>query len=148
IALAWTDNAVDETEFRIERRIGAGTYTQIATAAANATAYVDDTLSAETTATYRVRARNTAGLSPFSNEATATTFSGIPLPPSMTRARGTGPNSLLVTWKDLSSNEAEFVVEIRELASAGGTPRRWTYEDGPWQEVATTAANVTSAELL
>src|SRR5207249_7060105 len=43
IIIAWTDNSNNETDFKIQRKQGAtGTYTQIATTAANATTY-DDT---------------------------------------------------------------------------------------------------------
>src|SRR6185436_13852897 len=77
INLTWTDNATNETQFKIERKTGAGgTYAQIATPNANSTSYSDMTVSANTTYYYRVRANNAAGDSPFSNEANATTPSG------------------------------------------------------------------------
>src|SRR6185369_8968497 len=75
INLAWTDNANNETGFKIERKTGAGgTYSQIATVGANITTYNNNTgLSASTTYYYRVRANNAAGDSAYSNEANATT---------------------------------------------------------------------------
>jgi hypothetical protein len=74
INLTWTDNSTNETQFKIERKTGAGgTYSQIATPNANSTSYSDITVSANTTYYYRVRANNSAGDSPFSNEANATT---------------------------------------------------------------------------
>jgi hypothetical protein len=78
INLAWTDNAPNETGFKIERKTGAGgTYAQIATVGANVTTYQNTGLSASTTYYYRVRATNAAGDSAYSNEAGATT----PQPP-------------------------------------------------------------------
>ncbi len=77
INLAWTDNASDETGFKIERKTGVGgTYAQIGTAGANATTFPDSGLAASTTYYYRVRANNAFGDSGYSNEANATTQTG------------------------------------------------------------------------
>jgi len=76
INLAWTDASADETGFQVERKTGAGgTYAQIGTAPADATAYNDTGLAEGTTYVYRVRAVNGAGNSAYSNEAAATTTS-------------------------------------------------------------------------
>jgi hypothetical protein len=59
IDLTWTDHGTNETGFKIERRTGnVGTYTQIGTAATNATSYSDTGLEAATTYHYRVRSTN------------------------------------------------------------------------------------------
>lgn len=73
INLTWTDNAADETGFKIERRLGVGgTFAQIATVGANVVAYSDTTASEATTYVYRVRATNALGDSVYSNETTVT----------------------------------------------------------------------------
>jgi hypothetical protein len=75
INLAWLDNSVNETSFRIERRTGADSiYAFIGTAGQNATSFSDSGLSANKTYFYRVRATNTTNVSVYSNEASATTF--------------------------------------------------------------------------
>jgi len=76
INLTWTDNAGNETGFKIERCKGSTctNFTQIATVAANATSYSNTKLSASTTYRYRVRAYNAAGNSAYSNLASATTL--------------------------------------------------------------------------
>ena len=75
ITLDSTDNSADETGFKIERSPDGSTdWTQIATAAANATSYADTGRSAVTTYFYRVRANNAVGDSAFTNTASATTF--------------------------------------------------------------------------
>ncbi|MGB9082143.1 MAG: carboxypeptidase regulatory-like domain-containing protein, partial [Desulfuromonadaceae bacterium] len=53
ITLAWTDNAGNETGYKIERSVSGGPYVQIDTVAANVTIYNDTALSASTTYSYR-----------------------------------------------------------------------------------------------
>ena len=68
IGLSWTDNASNETGFRIERSWNGSTdWKQIATVAANVTAYTHSRQPAATTFHYRVRATNAAGSSAYSN---------------------------------------------------------------------------------
>lgn len=78
INLTWTDNATNETGFKVERKSGInGTYAQIGMAAANAVSYSDNGLSASTTYYYRVRSTNSAGDSTaYSNESSTTTLAG------------------------------------------------------------------------
>ena len=76
INLTWQDNSTNETGFRIERAASSGgPWTQIATAAANATSYSNTSLNPSTTYYYRVCAYNTAGNSTYLNTASATTLS-------------------------------------------------------------------------
>ncbi len=81
INLSWTDNAGNETGFKIERKTTGGTYAQIGTAGANVTNFSNTGLSPLTQYFYRVRANNTGGNSPYSNEANATTFPNPPPAP-------------------------------------------------------------------
>lgn len=74
VDLTWNDNSTDETGFRIERKTGAGSWSEIATVGAGAETYSDTTVSAANVYTYRVRSYNAVGNSPYSNEATAPTW--------------------------------------------------------------------------
>jgi hypothetical protein len=75
INLSWTDNASNETAYKVERATASGgPWTEIvANLAANTTSYSATGLSAATTYYFRVRASNTNGNSAYSNTANATT---------------------------------------------------------------------------
>lgn len=74
IDLSWTDNSGNETGFKIEKKTGVGgAYSQIGTAAANATAYSDTSLLPGTTYYYQVRAYDVFSDSAYSDPANATT---------------------------------------------------------------------------
>lgn len=74
IDLAWTDNAVSETEFEIERSVDNGPFEPLTTVGADSESYQDMNLDAETEYCYRVRAIQGVEPSGYSNEACATTF--------------------------------------------------------------------------
>jgi hypothetical protein len=76
INLAWTDNADNETGFKIERSTNGIDFSQVATTGSNTTSYADAGLAANTHYYYRVRACNTIGDSAYSNTADATTGVG------------------------------------------------------------------------
>ncbi|HUS07648.1 MAG TPA: S8 family serine peptidase [Bryobacteraceae bacterium] len=75
IGLVWTDNANNETGFKIERCQGSTCtdFSQIATVGANVTTYQNSGLSKNRTYSYRVRAYNSDGNSTYSNVASAKT---------------------------------------------------------------------------
>lgn len=75
IKLAWTDNASNETQFKIERCQGStcSNFVQIKTVSANTTTNTDSNLRSKTTYRYRVRASKSGGNSAYSNTVSATT---------------------------------------------------------------------------
>src|SRR6185369_15785013 len=78
INLSWTDNAPNETGFKIERATDGVTFTQIGTTAANVTTFNNTGLSAGVTYSYRVRATNSGGDSGYSNIASTIVLPGAP----------------------------------------------------------------------
>src|SRR4029077_8314374 len=85
INLFWTDNATNETSYKLERKLASGgSFAEIATLPANTTAYSNSGLSASTQYIYRVRASNAGGDSSYSNEANATTLPVTSSTPSVT----------------------------------------------------------------
>lgn len=70
VTLNWTDNANNETGFRIERATGSGAFVEIATVGANVRTYNSSGLTKNVTYSFRVRAYNANGSSAYSNTAT------------------------------------------------------------------------------
>jgi PKD repeat protein len=73
INLAWLDQSNDESGFVIERSIGGGSWSPIATVGMNVQSYANPGLAADTSYQYRVKAFNGAGESGYTNTASATT---------------------------------------------------------------------------
>jgi hypothetical protein len=75
IGLTWTNGATAQTTITIERCKGSGctNFSQLVVLPGTAVAFTDSGLAARTTYTYRVRAHNASGDSPYSNTASART---------------------------------------------------------------------------
>lgn len=114
INLTWTDNANNESGFRVEQSTGGTNFTQIATLGSNAVSFSVTGLSASTTYSYRVASFNSAGNSSFSNTASATT-SGPPAPvpaaPSGLSAEAVSRTQINLSWTDNSGDESGFRIE-------------------------------------
>jgi hypothetical protein len=82
INLAWTDNSLDETGFKIERSLDGTNFTEISAVGSNTTTFFDAGLVPMTTYFYRVRAYNGNGDSAYTAIAEASTKSSgaAPLP--------------------------------------------------------------------
>ena len=130
MTLSWTDNSGDESGFKVQRKTGiTGTYSTIATTAANVTTYSDNSLIDGTVYYYRVCASNTAGDSAFSNETSGTT----PLAaPTSATATAVSSNQINLTWIDHSASETAYLIE------------RKTGATGTYQQIDQVVANVQS----
>jgi titin len=136
INLAWLDNASNESNYRVERSVNGGVWSEIATLSANTVGFNNTGLSASTTYSYRVRASNSAGYSSYSPVASTTTPSApvLPSPPSAPAnltAAAVSSSQINLAWSDLSSNEDGFKIERSTDASI-------------YVQVATVGINVTS----
>jgi hypothetical protein len=83
VELGWTDASTNEQGFKIERRVGSGGWTQIATVGAmngsgSDVFWTDSSTQPKTAYSYRVRAYNTLGNSAYTNETSLTTPAGRP----------------------------------------------------------------------
>jgi hypothetical protein len=128
IDLSWTDGSNNETGFRIERKTGAaGTWAEIATVGAGATAYADTSVAASTTYVYRVRATNATGDSGYSDEATATTPALPPVLPTLSVSStdadasepGTDTARLTITRSGSTASPLTVFFAVTGSATAG-----------------------------
>lgn len=103
IDLFWQDNSNNEEDFEVQMRSGGNGFQTIGTVAANTTGAQVEGLEPETPYTFRVRARNAAGSSDFSNEATATTDPDNGPPP---------PGNCISSSTTLCLNEGRFEVRV------------------------------------
>ena len=68
VQLYWNDNSTDEDNFILERKIIGGAFAGLATIAADAISYTDETISLDVDYVYRIYAENAGGPSGYSNE--------------------------------------------------------------------------------
>ncbi len=133
VPLTWTDNATNETSYQVERAIGAGGFSPLATLGANATSYTNTPVSPSTSYSYRVRASNASGDSAYSNTVAVTTpaAAATPAAPNTLKATALSRTQIRIDWVDASGNETGFKIE----RSTNGTS---------FTQVATVGANVTT----
>lgn len=132
IDLSWVDNAVGEDGFKVERSLtGSGSWSQIGTAAADATTYSDTGLTVDTTYYYRVRAYSGATNGSYSSNASATTTASLAAPTGLT-ATTISATQINLAWTDNSVGEDGTKVE----RSPDGV--------SSWTEIATPGPNVTT----
>jgi subtilisin family serine protease len=116
IGLSWTDNANDESGFKIERKTDlAGSYSHIVTVAANVGSYADTGLHDGTSYDYRVLAFNAAGDSAPSEDNATTPLAA----PSNLSAVAVSGSRIDLSWTDHSSVESGFKIE--QKVESGGT---------------------------
>jgi subtilisin family serine protease len=130
VDLTWTDNASDESGFKIERaKLSEGIYRHIMTLGPNTESYNDVGLSEATTYYYKVRAFNAAGDSGYSNEDDAATHLAEP---GGLSAAPVSDSRINLSWTDSSNAESGFRIERKQ--GSGGT----------YSEIATVSENVTT----
>ncbi|MBI4834330.1 MAG: fibronectin type III domain-containing protein [Planctomycetes bacterium] len=130
INLGWTDNSLNETNFKVERKTGAGgTYGEIVSLGANTTSYPNIGLVDGTLYYYKVKATNASGESSYSNEAFAVTVLN---PPTSLQGNAVSYSQVNLNWNDNSGSETGYKIERK--AGAGGT----------YNQITTTNANATS----
>lgn len=134
LQISFIDNAIDETEFRIERKVGSAEYTSYrhipSYAGTGLQTFTDESIAMGATYCYKVRAYNSinnVGYSDYSNEVcgSATSTDAIPNTPSEVYISDITTNSLKVYFKDNALNEKFITIEGK------------TGTNGVWQTLAT-----------
>ncbi len=120
VKLVWSDNSPQPSDFRVERRTGAGMYGLLGTVAAGSTTYTDTTVSSNTQYFYRVQAVNVDAASEFSNEAEISTPPDAPLAPVGLSLEVLSSREIRLTWSDQSLLEQSFKIERRVADDAPG----------------------------
>jgi len=129
VALRWTDNANNESSFKLQRRTDSGSWTTV-WLNADTTQYTDSGLDAGTYC-YRIRSHNADGYSEYTlSMPECISISGGPAPPddaapaapSGLSAIVTTSGRVRLTWTDNADNENSFKLQRRS-------------PDGPWETV-------------
>ena len=123
INLSWTNNAINQTGFKVERSPDNITFTQIGTSGASATTYSDPNLAPKTLYYYRLRATNASGDSGYSNTASATTLADTtpPSAPSGLTATAASSTQINLSWTASTDNVAVTGYQIQRCQGAGCT---------------------------
>jgi hypothetical protein len=117
INLTWTDAAITETAYTVERSTDGTTFSPlISTLPANTQSYSDTTVAPLQRYSYRVKASNASGSSDYSAVASAVAPNGPPPPaaPSNLTATVTGGGNgqkINLAWKDNATNATNYVVD-------------------------------------
>lgn len=119
MGLNWKDNSSNETGFTIQRKTEDGAFTTLATTAANATSFFDDTVSNDCQYTYRVCANGSLSSSSYSNEAAWFT---APYSPTSFEANLDENNPrIILHWHDTNIHETEY--KITKKTEAGSATK-------------------------
>ena len=110
INLTWTDNAVNETGFKLERSTDGVNFMQLNFLPKNAIKYSVTGLAPSTTYHFRLRAYDGPNHSTYSNVPSATTHAA-PAAPSNLTATAVSSNRINMTWTDNATNEGGFKLE-------------------------------------
>lgn len=128
-ALSWTNNPTTTRPYssvKVERSVDGGSWSQIASVSGTATSYSDASTSANHSYSYRLRACNSAGYSPYTS-ATAATYNTPAAPSSVSAAVKSG-TTVTVTV----ANPANTATSLELQKSADGSE---------WSDVATVAGS-------
>lgn len=139
VGIEWEDRSFNESGFIIERSLGDGPFTRIATTLPDVTSFLDEGLSAGTVYRYRVIATTGLDAEPSNViEVTTRSVDAPPLPPASFQVIPISANSLRLTW----FRQADDAIGYRIERSLVG---------GEWDEIALTgpaAVSYTDRGLL
>ncbi|MEM9553954.1 MAG: fibronectin type III domain-containing protein [Acidobacteriota bacterium] len=132
VELSWNDVATNESTYRVDRMLGAGNFSEIATLGAGSMFYRDESVATGTFYTYRVRAVNSFGAG-ISGSVGVTTLG--PSAPTGLTATAVSSSSVRLDWNDTSTSEDGFEVQV-------GVP------GGSFQSIGTVGANTEQATVI
>ena len=111
VSLSWDDPTAGRSTFRMERRIGTGSWSLFADLPAGAVDLVDGSVAPSTNYSYRLRLSLDGDLSSWTLPVTLTTpMVPVPLPPGAVSALVLDPRSVALAWEDRSDREITYEV--------------------------------------
>ncbi|QKZ13136.1 fibronectin type III domain-containing protein [Spirosoma sp. KUDC1026] len=120
VTLAWADLSNNESGFDIERGSSAtGTFTKVADVPANATTYTDQNLADNTAYCYRVRAKNAAGNSAYTDVICVTTPLAPPAMPVNLTAQVFDYDQIQLNWSLPSASTNLVLIERSTNPTSG-----------------------------
>lgn len=164
VDLTWTDNANNETQYRVYRSLNSTTYSLVATLNPNVVAYSDTTVAANTTYFYKVQVRNAYGVSYSSVVSVTTPGGGSNQAPSISitspanGATFTAPANITITANasdsDGTVSQVDFYVGTTLLGTDTTSPYSFAWNNVPAGSYSLTAvatdnlgATTTSASI-
>lgn len=128
VQLSFSDSNTCISSIRIERKTGAGAYSQIASLASGSTSYNDTSVAINTNYTYRIRVEYNGGYSSYSVEKSAIINVSLPIAPTIVLISATTATN---TYIDFTNNQPvdnppidfsgvrSFEIYRRKLSSGG-----------------------------
>jgi GH18 family chitinase len=112
VSLTWTDNAINEQYYKIERSLnGSSNWSLVTTLMANSTSFSRSIIAGSAPYYYRVKAENPFGVS-LSNVVGPLPFATtLPAAPSNLLAMAASTSQINISWIDNSNNENRFRIE-------------------------------------
>ncbi len=112
IAISWTDNSHNETEFVIERKEDMyGVWSELSRIPADSTISIDSTFQFGREYYYRIMATNGTMYSGYSDEVTISTDVDFLRPPNNLNVFWYSSSEIAVTWDDNSTGEEQFLIK-------------------------------------
>lgn len=130
IDLDWLDNATDEDSFEVEASPDNSAWSVVATLGANTTTFTHDGLAPQTTRWYRVRARNGAGYSGYSNSVFATTDPAPPEVEDLASGDVFGSGTVTGSFVDTRADDGSAQVITETHDGGSRKSRRQAYTHG------------------
>lgn len=121
VALAWIDNAGDETGFDVDGRAAGGAWQRLARLPADSVAHTAGDLLPGTAYRFRVRALGDGPPSAYSAQATATTPPAAPGVPQGLSAEPASSSEVTLRWV-AAPDASAYEVEVRGADPAGDRP--------------------------
>jgi fibronectin type 3 domain-containing protein len=115
VQLDWTDNATTETGYIVERSENGGAFLQLATLAADAVTYTDNSVAVGNSYVYQVAATNAVGNSAYSDPVTVS----IALPPAPLNLSATNVtrSSFTLNWEYPFTQPDGFEIQVSTNSS-------------------------------